>query len=423
MTIWHKRTIGELCDAGGGEVKTGPFGSQLHQSDYQIEGTPVVMPADIVGEKFDITRIARVSDSHVDRLYKHKLSKGDIVYGRRGDIGRQALVREENVGWLCGTGCLRITLAKSAVLPEFLHLYLSLPEIVGWIENQAVGATMPNLNTGILRRVPVCFPEDKNVQQKIVSTVFAYDDFIENNKRRTILLQKMAEEIYREWFVRLRFPGYEKVKVVKGVPEGWQVLSISKLCAEIREGIKKKNLSAETRYLGLEHIPRKSILVVNSETADSVQSDKLRFRKRDILFGKIRPYLHKVAIASFDGACSTDIIVLRPKQIKYEAFLLFTVFNESFIELATIASKGTKMPRADWDFLKKLDLIVPSDAMLEIFQMKFEPIFQELSTVATANILLTETRERFLNRLISGKLSVENLAIQFPPSMKDEAVN
>lgn len=230
MKGWAKRTIGQLCDTGGGEVKTGPFGAQLHQSDYQLEGTPVVMPTDIVGGKLDVSRVARVSESHVDRLHKHKLSKGDIVYGRRGDIGRQALVRSENEGWLCGTGCLRISLGNAEVLPKFLHLYLSLPEIAGWVENQAVGATMPNLNTGILRRVPVWYPKNADVQRKIVSTIFAYDDLIENNKCRITLLEKMAEEIYREWFVRLRFPGHEKVKVVKGVPEGWEQKRFGAFC-------------------------------------------------------------------------------------------------------------------------------------------------------------------------------------------------
>lgn len=156
---WTESTIGELCDIGGGEIKTGPFGSQLHQSDYKETGTPVVMPTDIIQGQIDQTRIARVPQSHADRLYKHKLSKGDIIYGRRGDIGRQALVGEEHVGWLCGTGCLRISLGKGPVLPEFLHLYLKIPEIIGWIFNQAIGATMPNLNTKILRRVPVWYPD------------------------------------------------------------------------------------------------------------------------------------------------------------------------------------------------------------------------------------------------------------------------
>ena len=194
------------------------------------------MPTNISEGKIDVTRIARVSESHVDRLHKHKLSKGDIVYGRRGDIGRQALVRSENVGWLCGTGCLRISLGKPQISPEFLHLYLSLPRIAECVENQAVGSTMANLNTGILRRVPVWYPTNIKEQQKIFNIVFVYDGLIENNKRRIALLEKMAEEIYREWFVRLRFPGHEKVKVVKGVPEGWEVTKVITIVSRLPYG-------------------------------------------------------------------------------------------------------------------------------------------------------------------------------------------
>lgn len=167
MMGWTTKTIGELCDLGRGMVKTGPFGSQLHESDYSDSGIPFVMPQDIVGGRIDQMRVARVSETHVQRLYKHKLAKGDIIYGRRGDIGRQALVRDENVGWLCGSGCIRITLGKSKVSPGFLHRYLQMPEIIHWVEGQAIGATMPNLNTNILRRLPVTYPVSEATQNKI----------------------------------------------------------------------------------------------------------------------------------------------------------------------------------------------------------------------------------------------------------------
>src|SRR5690349_14548134 len=229
MKGWTTKTIGELCDSGGGKVQTGPFGSQLHESDYSEAGTPVVMPKDILDGRIDEASIARVSDTHVDRLRRHKLEKGDIIYGRRGDIGRQALIREENVGWLCGTGCLRITLGKSSVIPEFLHRYMQLSEVILWIEGQAIGATMANLNTNILRRVPVTFPVSSLIQLKLAAILSAYDELIENNKRRIALLEKLAEEIYREWFVRFRFPGHENTKFKKGLPGDWKTKRVREI--------------------------------------------------------------------------------------------------------------------------------------------------------------------------------------------------
>ena len=223
MRFWKETTLGEVCDEVNGIIQTGPFGSQLHQSDYSEVGIPVVMPKDIVEGRIAADTVARVSPDHVERLSRHKLSAGDIVYGRRGDIGRQALIRPEQAGWICGTGCLRLSLGKAVLDPLFLHYYLKQDEVVSWITNQAVGATMPNLNTGILRSVPVRLPP-LPIQRRIASILSAYDELIENNQRRIKILESMARGLYREWFVHFRFPGHESVPRVPSplgeIPQG-----------------------------------------------------------------------------------------------------------------------------------------------------------------------------------------------------------
>src|SRR5712692_11031505 len=153
-----RHSLGEICDKVGGIIRTGPFGSQLHESDYKEEGIPVVMPKNIVDGKISIEGIARISEDDGARLAQHKLRRGDIVYGRRGDIGRRALITAKEDGWICGTGCLRISLGSTVLDPGYLHYYLGQPMVVGWIANQAVGATLPNLNTGILRSVAITYP-------------------------------------------------------------------------------------------------------------------------------------------------------------------------------------------------------------------------------------------------------------------------
>jgi len=300
------------------------------------------------------------------------------------------------------------------------YFYYYLRPLLKSFEQQATGVTTKFLTLKILKSFMVRLPRPKE-QRKIAAILTAYDDLIEVNKRRIALLEKMAEELYREWFVRMRFPGYQGARFVKGVPEGWEAKPINSFCAEIRAGAKKKDLADDEIYIGLEHIPRKSIAFKEWSTADSVDSNKLRFKERDILFSKIRPYLHKVALAHFSGACSSDTIVLRPHDRIYEGFLLFTVFSDTFIELATIAAKGTKMPRADWAFLEKLEIKIPPPELLETYQGRFEEIFALIATLLRANQQATESRDLLLPRLISGKLSVEDLDIQFPPSMREEA--
>ena len=113
---WASVTLGAIS----ANIQTGPFGSQLHQSDYSDEGIPVVMPKDLVNGHVSEDSIARVSMSHVDRLSRYKIEDGDILYSRRGDVGRCAFATEVEQGWLCGTGCLCVTIDQSKAIPKFV---------------------------------------------------------------------------------------------------------------------------------------------------------------------------------------------------------------------------------------------------------------------------------------------------------------
>jgi len=154
---WAEQHLEELCDEDDG-IQTGPFGSQLHQSDYRDEGVPVVMPKDMISFRIVSDGIARIPEQIAERLSRHRMVEGDTVYGRRGDIGRRAYVSEREVGWLCGTGCLRLRPNSQKIDPRFLFDALGAPKTAGTIANRAKGATLPNLNSAIMRSVPVLVP-------------------------------------------------------------------------------------------------------------------------------------------------------------------------------------------------------------------------------------------------------------------------
>ena len=155
---WPCIDLGELTQRCGGRIQTGPFGSQLHAKDYVDAGIPVVMPKDIVNRRVSTDSIARIGAADVERLARHKLQAGDIVFSRRGDVERHAPITEREVGWLCGTGCLLVRPGAHWQSPGFLSLLLDAPRARTWLVQHAVGATMPNLNTGILSSVPVVLP-------------------------------------------------------------------------------------------------------------------------------------------------------------------------------------------------------------------------------------------------------------------------
>ena len=155
---WECIDLAELTKRFGGGIQTGPFGSQLHASDYVKSGVPVVMPKDIVNRMASTESVARIGAADADRLSRHKLQAGDIVFSRRGDVERHALITEREVGWLCGTGCLLLRPGRQWTSPGFLSMLLDAPRARTWLVQRAVGATMPNLNTGILGSVPIVLP-------------------------------------------------------------------------------------------------------------------------------------------------------------------------------------------------------------------------------------------------------------------------
>lgn len=155
---WEPTTLGGITAKFGGFVQTGPFGSQLHASDYVMNGMPVVMPKDIKARRIVTEGIARIQESDAERLSKHRLLAGDLVYSRRGDVERHAHVSEVEVGWLCGTGCLLVRPGSGCPSSLFVSLAVDRPESRAWVSQRAVGATMQNLNTAILSALPILLP-------------------------------------------------------------------------------------------------------------------------------------------------------------------------------------------------------------------------------------------------------------------------
>ncbi len=154
---WSVTDLAKICaDVNG--IQTGPFGSQLHKSDYSEVGVPVVMPKDLIGFRIRTDTIARIPEETADQLSRHRMQPGDIVYGRRGDIGRRAFIMPHQVGWFCGTGCLRIRPNPRAVNGWYLFNYIGQDDVLGLIAGRAQGVTMPNLNTGVMSSVPVKLP-------------------------------------------------------------------------------------------------------------------------------------------------------------------------------------------------------------------------------------------------------------------------
>lgn len=219
MEEWKEYRLGDIAD-----IQTGPFGSQLHQRDYVPVGTPCIMPTNI-GKHLDFLdeNIAYISKEDANRLSRHIVRQGDIVYARRGDIEKCAYVSAKEDGWFCGTGCLRIRVNEENN-SHFIAYQLSTADCKKWIVGNAVGTTMLNLNTTILNELPLFLPNNET-QNKIASILSSLDDKIETNRKINENLETQAQALFKSWFVDFEpFKDQPFVESKLGmIPQGWKV--------------------------------------------------------------------------------------------------------------------------------------------------------------------------------------------------------
>ncbi len=189
------------------------------------------------------------------------------------------------------------------------------------------------------------------------------------------------------------------------------MVKLGDIAQEIRRGVNPESIDPETPYMGLEHLPRKSIALSEWGNVKEVQSTKLVFKKGEILFGKIRPYFHKVGVAPVDGVCSTDTIVIVPHAEEYFAITLCCVSSDEFVDHATQTSQGTKMPRANWDVLVRYPIALPPSPILNRFNELVREMVVQIQNMIYRNQNFRQTRDLLLPKLISEEVDVEGLSI------------
>jgi type I restriction enzyme, S subunit len=420
---WEYTTLGEACSRGGGDIQTGPFGSQLHASDYVPNGIPSIMPQNIGDNRVVPEGIARITKQDAERLSRYRVRPLDIVYSRRGDVERRALIRPSEDGWLCGTGCLRVRFGDGRISPVYASYYLGDHRVREWIVRHAHGATMPNLNTEILSDLPFVVPPPEE-QQLIARVLGAFDDRIELNQQMNKTLEGMAHALFKSWFidfdpVRAKakgrdipfppqladlFPTSFQTSELGEIPDGWHAGQFGDVAVNPRRGVSPKEIQPTTPYIALEHIPRKSIALTDWGTAAGLESGKFAFFAGEILFGKLRPYFHKVVVAPIDGVCSTDILVVHARSDDWFGFVLGHVSSAAFVEHTNAGSTGTKMPRTNWGDMARYPAVLPPEPLAKALTESIRPFVSRILASVHQSRTLAGLRDALLPRLISGEL-------------------
>jgi len=270
------------------------------------------------------------------------------------------------------------------------------------------GAAQDNLSQGKL--LSLKFPVPKvTVQRDIADILSAYDDLIENNRRRIQMLEKSARLLYKEWFVRLRFPGHEHVKAVEGVPEGWEKMTLGDVAATNVSSYKPKTLPERICYVDISSVSTGRINGKKEMPSSEAPGRARRIAQSgDIIWSNVRPNLKAYALVLNPGEVdvfSTGFTVINPQKVPF-TFLYIATTTEDFVRYLVNHTTGASYPAVRADDFENAELLIPSSSILETFQEKTVSIFEQIHLLEEQSKRLAQARDLFLPRLINGEVSV-----------------
>lgn len=376
------------------------------QNEFSHEGYCLFLNAgNVTPTGFSFEENLFVTQEKDNVLRKGKLQRGDIVYTTRGTVGNAALysttVPFENIRINSGMVILRCH--EDIVDRRYLYQILKSEYFRPYFKKYCTGSAQPQLPIMNFSKIELDLPPIET-QHRIADILSAYDDLIENNRKQIKLLEEAAQRLYKEWFVDLRFPGHEHTRIVDGVPEGWRLTTLDQICSVRKETLIPEKIDIGTPYIGLEHMPKKDICLSEWGDSSEVSSNKFKYYEDDLLFGKIRPYFHKVGFALNSGVVSTDAIVLKSVDGLW-SLLLTTVSSSEFVSYTYQNCKeGAKMPRADWIQMKSYPVMIANFVIQSAFEDQIFMITRKIKTLALQANELSEARNRLLPKLINGEV-------------------
>ena len=356
-------------------------------------------------------------------LAQYCLEEGDVLIGMDGSrVGENwARVKKEDLPSLLVQRVARLR-GKNSLDQGFLWYLIANTEFVSFVKANATGTSIPHISGPQIRRFPILLP-DIGVQKAIVSILDSLDTKIELNRQTAKTLEETARALFRSWFVDFD-PVYAKAEGretglpadiadlfpdafdADSLPSGWQPTPACDLAELARDGVEPSELDPQSPYVGLDSMPKRQLGLTNWGEASEVTSVKTRFSSGDLLFGKLRPYFHKVVVAPCDGICSSDIFVFRSKNSGHRHFMYLAFSQDEFVEAASGASTGTRMPRADWKFMRGIEFVTAPPQVMAAFENIAGSLIDPVVKQHGETRALTELRDTLLPKLISGELRI-----------------
>jgi type I restriction enzyme S subunit len=409
---WQYASIDSIKSGVPYSLVGGPFGSNLTTRDYVEEGVPVIRGGNLPdSQTFLDDGFVFVREEKADALASNLAYPGDLVFTQRGTLGQVGLIPKEArfQRYVISQSQMKLTVDETKVDPWFVYYYFRHPDTVQNIKNHALTSGVPHINLGILKSLQMPLPP-LGIQKSVVALLSTYDDLIENNRRRMALLEEAARQLYREWFVRLRFPGHEHTRIIDGVPEGWERQTLNQLTSFLRRGITPKyDDEAECLVINQKCI-REGRVNLDLARRQSKQVPPERLVKRgDVLVNSTgEGTLGRVAQAKTATAnCTVDthVTIVRPKDAVARHYFGLAVmgWEPRFSTMGKGATNQTELSPAA---IGKTEIVMPSRTLLKQFELFAEPLYEQVTNLIDQNQKLRTARDLLLPRLMSGEIVV-----------------
>lgn len=356
---------------------------------------------------FDITQAQQtdgpvpvISSSGVNSYHSEPSAAGPgVVIGRKGTLG--SVHYSEVDYWPHDTTLWSKDLRGNN--PRFVYFYLHTINF----KRFDVGNSNPSLNRNHIHDLPALIPPP-DTQNRIADILSAYDDLIENNRRRMALLEEAARQLYREWFVRLRFPGHEHTRITNGVPEGWETKRLGAIAEVNRESL-PGSFDCEIEYIDISSVTPGSI---NETTPYDFRDAPSRARRvvqhGDIIWSCVRPNRRSYAVIwqpAPNLIASTGFAVLTPVAVP-TAFLLQATTTDAFVGYLENHARGAAYPAVVADDFERTEILIPRSTLVGAFNEIAEPLLSQAHTLRLQNVRLRAARDLLLPRLMSGEIAV-----------------
>lgn len=415
VTDWIETTLREICEPVS--------------LTYDFSGKPDVIflnTGDILDGDFLHNNLSSVEG--LPGQAKKTIQFDDILFSEiRPKNKRFALVGFKDTSRHVVSTKLMVIRAKQDVLPKYLYLLLTSKATLDYFQvlAESRSGTFPQITFDAISHHKVKLPP-LPVQERIAEIVGSLDDKIELNRRMNETLEGIARALFKSWFVDFDpvkakaegrdpklpkeiadlFPDSFEESELGPIPEEWETGTLNDVAKNARRGVKPNEISGDTPYIGLQDMPRKSIALDSWGKAENVASGKFQFKEGEFLFGKLRPYFHKVVVAPLDGVCSTDILVVIPKTSDWSGFVIGHISSLQFVDYTTTTSTGTRMPRTNWKDMSKYKIVVPSTEVAILFSHHMNAIVAKIQNNIMENKALAKLRDTLLPKLLSGELQV-----------------